>query len=564
MTRHVATGDSMGCPVDDPLAARLRTAIKGGDLNLLPHEKMKAAADRSVDLDWRRLATEDTPEVLLTIKRLCYLAETLDYVGNWADAEKPVGGGQLVYSYLIGHHWKAGPHNRKLLREKVRYTGLWARQSLYRSSVSHEKAQVLFERLIRLVERDLVAPDFPCHRTLAQLKYYLGRTLRHRHLMRAADGRFIESVRHYAQFVEQARASMSVSAEDLDEAQYKMAVCEGLGRGWLACEEGRLAEAAALVESARVRIPERDRLNLAVLDLLDGSIALRTRTDPTALEDAETMLAKALQTFAGPGSSHPLYHARATYEFALAAFLRGHSEDALQRVEMFLALEAEHSIPGRTGWTMAGRNLRARILGRGRDPDNAMREATELVRIANEPGFNRQRRVPYLLTLAELQMAIAEWDEAIFHLESAAKAIDRAPDGDDARATQLWAVTQLLLANCYSRVDDHDRAAMALTLGERAAAKVEGGRVPSLREQVREVVLSDERPFVIPLNTMDVHKDTWMPKFERSLCLRARRIILDRGGWDHKADLFQEVNEMTGISLERVRIHLATHRRRDS
>jgi len=273
-----------------PLQARLRAYAFGGELDALAQEALELLSPlrRSrADLDQRNL-----------LKALALVAEYLDAHGRSHKAAALLR--RTVEALLAGH--LADGEDLKLQRQRVWCCLAYANTHL-RGNRAAEAGKVI-EQVREFVQEHLVRADFPCHGTVALLRYYSG--LWHRN-----SGRLELAARDFDAALDQVRLRYEdkktkyegVDAERLRrELVYSRVMAArilGFGQGGIALAQGRNVEARGWMAASSLILAnlgqEMWRRSLEVYERsaaiqlaeCDSSSVERLRQDANRLKELE-------------------------------------------------------------------------------------------------------------------------------------------------------------------------------------------------------------------------------------------------------------------------------------
>lgn len=216
------------------LQSRLRAFAFGAELDQMAREMLEVLAVHRR----RRADVEDR----MRLKALALMAEYLDAHGR---SQEAAGLLRLTVEELMDGQMEAGD-DLKLMRQRVWCCLAYALTHL-RANRTRE-AGVVIGKMRVFVEQKLVRPEFPCHGTVALLRYYEG-------LWRRNIGQLDAAARDFDAALDQARLRYEdkrskyegVDAErlrrELVYSRVMMARILGFGQGGIALARGRYVEA---------------------------------------------------------------------------------------------------------------------------------------------------------------------------------------------------------------------------------------------------------------------------------------------------------------------------------
>jgi len=134
------------------------------------------------------------------------------------------------------------------------------------------------------IER-IVSEAAKCHATLGLSFYYLGHAWRGLNDYGQAERAFQESLRNYRRhaIIFKNWSDSKGDIDPVDFADYRSAVCQARGLGWLNLSRGRVSDASYNLHHARLSLVKRnDPINEAYVGLIDGEILRSSGRFPEA------------------------------------------------------------------------------------------------------------------------------------------------------------------------------------------------------------------------------------------------------------------------------------------
>lgn len=451
------------------------------------------------------------------------LAEVYDYFGDSRASCDSVKEGPKILSQLPTNI-ESGAHleDRKIIRERIRYCLDYAQAAYYRTH-QYAQAKQVVEKCRKLVFAGLrIENKFPCNGTLGKIMYYLGRIERQTNNFDAAIQCFDQAIRYFCARAEQKRNAASLRTtqikEEIDNANYKTAICVGLGIGWVDYNRGLLASAATMVSTAKVMlVATEDEINKAYLDLLDGSITRSLAgNDPIKLAESIRLVEKALATFKKHG--HVSYLGRASYELALGQLYLGN---------LSLCAAALHDLkesikPDDHRWLCKSLIVESRMERRNKQASRAEELANEAFGIAQ--NFEQEaNQSEALIARAESRINQGLYQGACEDLKLAIEIGTSGGSGVRAIANpKVEAVCNIHLARAYARQRDRRRALQHFDRWLQLQSFVEHRLIHNLGKEVQNEINSLRQDFVISVEESHLNYEEHEKNLRKWLVDRAK------------------------------------------
>lgn len=312
-----------------------------------------------------------------------YKARTLLYELNDSfsvDAEISdwtFGDGQLAYAQLqrLSNKWYLQREptivERRLVKEKVLFCACYGH--LQKRHNEPTQARNTFEWLLTFTTKKLKTVQMPSYGTRANLSYHLGSVYRtlEKHVL--SEAMYTQALRFYHD------RTTTRPEDDLDDLYFttrRIAMCIGLGFGWLHLTRGNLERADHALITARAFLARSpDPIVSSFIELLYGS--MRRCKDGYDQKNAITSLNRAREAFE---NRHPRYHAYACLELALSLTLTRDYDGALALLDT--AEEYAQEQQSEFKWLINIHIRRSRIRRRLRDFQQALTEAKTAIEMA--------------------------------------------------------------------------------------------------------------------------------------------------------------------------------------
>lgn len=315
------------------LLKRVKAALKEGHLNetlLADVKALKALVEEEQEV----LRAQDP---LTYFKARCMIYEVYDYFNliDTAESQDVCKEGAAVAHNLPGKVGQSiSVRERQVIREKVRFCLAHANE-LYRAN-HYETAREKTLGLYNFVLKELSDETLPCHGTLAQLTYFLGKVHRQMAEYEKAEKYFADSIEYYYR-----RAEARNTPYEYKFSNYKAAVSLGLGIGWVNFTRGFLTKALYVITPARLTLCNTgDPVRKAYLDLIYGSIKRsQAGIDKNELQEAIKIISQSFNVFQERG--HKRYLSRAAFELALTFNLTGEADEAEKKIEIVEQIATE-------------------------------------------------------------------------------------------------------------------------------------------------------------------------------------------------------------------------------
>lgn len=178
---------------------------------------------------------------------------------------------------------------------------------LYRKANPYDyKAALKFFECAGRVLQMLHDSGTPCLGSRARASYCIGLVERQQHRYDRARRAFRKSI----EFAETGLRSGTVTDSSELSFKFNLARCLGLGIGWIAYNEARLADAMVSLVTAHSMIPPGTRFIYAYIDVIRASIMLSEATAYERADEAIELLDRCFEIFTGQlGGPHKICHA---------------------------------------------------------------------------------------------------------------------------------------------------------------------------------------------------------------------------------------------------------------
>lgn len=347
--------DASSEPIKDlgQLSDRL-LQIKHAHKQGLFDERLKRAAENLRDFLQQEPPQEEP--VYWKARTLLYELNDIFHIDD-AINELAYSVGETVYNELQQESVKWNSNleiddkKRHLIREKILFCTSRGHELKRRGDTSG--ARKLFDWLYDFTLNKVQTDEFPCYGTLANISYHLGAV--HRILERhdQAEEMYTQALNFYYERSKRRQGDL----DDFFWVTRRIAMCIGLGFGWLSLTRGHLRRAENALSTARTmlaRVP--NNVITFYIELLYGIIKrCRAGRNEAQLKDAIDSLEVALDNFK---TRHPRYAARACWELALAFNQRGDFRRADEYLNLMGVYEAQKMNPK---WRTNMHVLRSRI-----------------------------------------------------------------------------------------------------------------------------------------------------------------------------------------------------------
>jgi tetratricopeptide (TPR) repeat protein len=434
------------------------------------------------------------------LKAKAFISEVYDYFGDTGESRQVVQEGAKLYndlpetadSYL-------SPNQRQILREKIRVCLSWANAEFYRTD-QFQKAEAHVRRIRRLVDEGLSDDEyFPCFGTKGQINYYLGRIYRQLGRLDEAEMSFNEAIEFYYSRAEQKKKEFKVGTEKADLevrfSNHRIAICLGLGVGWVNYTRGHLTKALSSILTARMLLlTTNDEFNKASLDLLLGAIRRSLAPNTKGMHPALSHAKKAYDIFRR--DDHQRYLARAAYSLSLTHFYGKDYSAATNRVleVMKIAEELEDY-----QWLANSLTLQSRIKCALKDYNAAEKDASLAYKLATD-HYQVLSTIEALIARSQVWLEMRETaaarkdlQEAIY-LNGQASAHHRTAETANPRIQGLYCLN---LAYSYALDNDSGKAGEAYDSWLRISAEIEDRRVHDRADEVDLEIKRVKKDFVI-------------------------------------------------------------------
>lgn len=498
----------------------VKQMLKQGDF--FPRDVLLKRVSRLLkDVSSREQSLRAADEFLY-LKSMNIASEVFDYFGYIEEAREAVKDGADVLARLPTLvDARTSKADRRLIRERIRYCLDYAQAFHYRAH-NYPEAKRIISRCRSLIFSGLRVEErnaFPCHGTLAQLSYYLGRVHRQMNEYEEAEECFAQAISYYYRRAMCKKAELRHKPElverELSFAQYKSSVVLSLGLGWLHYTRGHLIQTLRNnILPARVMLAHtRDELNKAYVELLYGATmrSVGGTTDTKKLREALSSIARAHRVFEQGG--HRTYQARADYELALVNLQLGLPKEALLSLR---EVEKTSRKAGDRRWLSKSKVLLSRIeCTRGRY-EKAVKEASAALALADEPPEQVGCKIDALITRGEMMIMLGNYEGAREDL-NAALALNKSYDARGTRRANPSdaALCILFIAKSYGLGASGDLARDYYDRWEKLKDDVEHRIIHELGEDIGRMIA--EKSFNIPANLENLNYSECQIKLQRWL-----------------------------------------------
>jgi tetratricopeptide (TPR) repeat protein len=386
---------------------------------------------------------------------------------------------------------------RTLTREKVLFCSRYGIE-LKRREATREASR-LFIRLLGFTKHELKTKDVPCFGTRAALSYGLATICRQQEDFKLAREYYAEAIYLYS---ERAKRRGAQDPDDVLFTTRRIAMCIGLGFGWISLTRGRLRRAENAFTTARAMLAQTPHwVVVDYIEYLYGALKrCRAGSNEERLNDAIDSLITAREAFQ---ERHVLYETRVARELALAYNLLGDFEKAWPLAQLIeeRALK-EKGIRAKVDAYV----LKSRILRQQRKYKEALKEAETALELT-KGSQELLPKVDALIASGECLLGVAHstkqrearYDQARSVFEAANKVLIVKDENGKrkVRNPKITAVCELRLAQCYARVKDRRRAEEHFSKYRRLQKKVEHEWVRELGDEVREEIDNSTPDFFI-------------------------------------------------------------------
>ena len=363
--------------------------------------------------------------------------------------------GQVAYAQLqvLSNRWHVRQPTdleRKLIKEKVLFSACYGHGLKRRNEPM--QARDTFEWLLAFTTEKLANSQMPSYGTRANLSYHLGSVYRSLEKHEQSEDMYTRALQFYH---DRTRTRPKNDLDDLYFTTRRIAMCIGLGFGWLHLTRGNLKRADHAFITARAflaRSPEP--IVASFIELLYGS--LRRCKDGHNQKAAIASLELARKAFE---NTHPRYHAYACLELALSFTLIRDYEKALALLDIAEKYAQEQQSEFK--WLINIHIRRSRIRRWQGFFQQALTEAKTAIEMAERGETILPRADAYIAHGEALFYATEEqirptktgYIKAREDFETALKLVTK-HDSEETHATlnpKIASVCELRIAQCYAR-----------------------------------------------------------------------------------------------------------------
>ena len=478
---------------------------------------------------------------LLYLKIKCLLSEAYDYFGELKSSDDLLSEGSEILDRLKALK-DVEPGKRIIIREQVRFCLNHAHAFLYREYRFREaKERVQWCRdFVNDMLRD--EKDFPCFGTLAQAEFYLGRIYRRLNRYDEAEECFRRAIEYYykrakvkQEEYENDESKQEALQGELTFSKYKLAICLGIGLGWVSFARGHLRKGIYQnILPARVwLLGTGDKLNTAYLDLLFGSAkrSVGGRSDQQSILEAIRIIENAYKVF--QEHNHVPYMAHAALELSLAYLYNREYYKAQSKLTELEAVLKEDDKPR---WECPRLLVLSRI-------SREMMNFREAERLASDALTHAEHtnQLPYqieaLIVRSGVRVELKEIERARADL---AEALKLNKHGKKQANPKVEAVCQLHLARIYAMEQDRQEARGCFKRWKQLAHEIEHGIIHEIADDVDKDIKALSKDFVIPAGTEDLSYEYHLKALQKFLVSQAKQ----------KSRTIQETTEKLKISRQ--------------
>jgi tetratricopeptide (TPR) repeat protein len=301
----------------------------------------------------------------------------------------------------------------------------------------------------------------PAYGTRANLSYNLGSVYRVLEQHEKSEAMYAQALRFYH---DRAKTRPANDFDDLYFVTRRIAMCIGLGFGWLHLTRGNLNRAENALLTARAFLAKSpDHIVSSFIELLYGSMRrCRAGHDQTEAIDSLNQARKAFE------HNHPRYHAYACLELSLSFTLIGDFDEALAHLEV--AEEYAEQQQSESKWLINVHIGRSRIRRHQRDYERALNEANLAIAKA-EYGETILPRADAYIARGEARFYLAEervgqptpiYTDARKDFETALELVDEQENSHKGSQSTLnpkiASVCVLRIAQCHAKEGNQIKA----------------------------------------------------------------------------------------------------------
>jgi tetratricopeptide (TPR) repeat protein len=492
--------------------AQMKAAAKRGDFDLHLERSWRAINTFLNSLTAQtRAAYEDEPEYW---KARTLIHELNDVFKSDIDINEQVFvDGLRVVEELknLSKNWDNHPQLRAaresksfrvLAREKILFCSCYGNELKRRGDTEHAGKGLRW--LLDFTERKVKTREMPCFGTRAVLSYGLATIFRNLEYHREAREYYTKALDLYF------KRAKKRGPDDQDNVLFttrRIAMCIGLGFGWINLTRGYLRRAENALTTARALLAQTPHsLVVDYIEFLYGNIKrCRAGSDKKQLDDAIASLKVARSAF--QAQEHRRYEARAARELALAYNLTGEFEAALDLAQLTeeVAIQQD-SLKGKVNACV----LRSRIL---REQGKYKRALYEVERGLEMMTDNEEpvAKVDALIARGECRLYLAQethqvdasYADARTDFESANEMlfIEDYDSGErQLRNPKIAAVCELRIAQCHAKEGNQREAEDHFSVFRGLRTRVEHEWVRELGRKVRSEIDKLTGNFVVPSN----------------------------------------------------------------
>jgi tetratricopeptide (TPR) repeat protein len=364
-------------------------------------DKPLAIATKNLSTYLRSLGVQEQPEYYKARTLLYELNDILSVDSQISDYT--FEDGQRAYTQLQAQSdkWSAkgelSEPDLRLIKEKVLFCSCYG-HGLKRRNLPNQAAETFQWLLDFTANKIATTRQMPAYGTRANLSYNLGSVYRVLEQHGKSEAMYAQALRFYHD------RTKTRPANDFDDLYFitrRIAMCVGLGFGWLHLTRGNLNRAENALLTARAFLAKSpDHIVSSFIELLYGSMRrCKAGHDQTEAINSLNQARKAFE------HNHPRYHAYACLELALSFTLKADFEAALAHLEA--AEQYAQQQQNEPKWLTNIHIGRSRIRRHQRDYERALTEAEMAIDMA-EHGKTILPRADAYLAHGEARLYLAK------------------------------------------------------------------------------------------------------------------------------------------------------------
>lgn len=402
--------------------------------------------------------------------------------------------GQRTYADLqrLADRWatqavKRTDFQRKLVREKILFCVCYGHGLKRRNE--QNLAKEVFHWLLDFTNNEIATKQMPAYGTRANLSFNLGSIYRALEQHERSEAMYSQALHLYH---DRTKVRNQYDFDDLSFTTRRIAMCIGLGFGWLQLTRGNLHRAEHALITARSLVARSpDPIVPLFIEMLYGSMRrCRAGTDPKELQEAIRSLKLARRAF--KRHMHPRYHARTCSELTLAYTVQGKFKHAL----IYLSVAEDYAQRHQENKWLADVHIRRSRIRRGQgDYEQALSEAEKAIEkienseevVAKADAYIARGEVQFYLASAG-GLAPPSYEVARADFSRARSLLKKNKPGPGRNGKTLnpkiASVCVLRIAQCYAREGDQVNAKRFFRRWMKYKAIVEHEWVRTLAKEV--------------------------------------------------------------------------------